>query len=313
MSSDRQIPRYYLYGEPAADVERDFLHVEPILLRSGPNGWLIRAHAHPDHMQLMLVTRGGGTVRIEDRAHAIPAPAIVVLPAGLVHQFEFLPGTDGYVITAALGWLALTCAGDPRLAGAVARPAVLGLEGSGIEAATTATFEELLREFVWEAPGRRSAIMALFLRLLVVVLRLGLERDAPAAGPGDRDRDLLAAYRALVERHYRDQRSAAFYAARLAVTPARLNAACKARCGQSATAVLHERILLEAKRLLLYTDHGVAEIGRMTGFDDPAYFSRFFARRAGLAPAPWRARAGGRQGAGPRPGADAAPDTGAGA
>ena len=53
-------------------------------------------------------------------------------------------------------------------------------------------------------------------------------------------------------------------------------------------AVLHERILLEAKRILLYTDHTVARVAHMTGFEDPAYFSRFFAQRTGQSPASWR-------------------------
>ena len=283
------IPNYYLYGDRQADVERDFLHVEPLIDRSGPHGWRIRPHAHPDHMQIMLIHGGGGTIRLEDTAQPIPTPAVLVLPAGCVHQFEFRPGTDGYVVTAALGWLNSAAAGDPRLAQAVARPAVLALADSGLDLPTViATFDWLLREFVWEAPGRRTAIMSLFMRLLVIVLRLGLAQDRPAPAPGDRDQDLLAGYRALIEQHYRDQRAPAFYAARLAVTPARLNAACKARAGRTATEILHDRILLEAKRLLVYTDHPVATVAHMTGFDDPAYFSRFFAQRAGTAPALYR-------------------------
>lgn len=287
MATRAAIPTYYLYGDRQADVELDFLHVEPILDRSGPHGWRIRPHAHPDHMQIMLIHGGGGSVRLEEVLHPIPTPAVLVLPAGCVHQFEFQPGTDGHVVTAALGWLNAATDGDARLAQAVARPAVLALAGSGLDLpGVTATFDGLLREFVWEAPGRRTAIMALFMRLLVVVLRLGIDRPAP--GPGDRDQELLAGYRALIEQHFRDQRAPAFYAARLAVTPARLNAACKARAARTATQILHDRILLEAKRLLVYTDHPVASVAQMTGFDDPAYFSRFFAQRAGSAPGPYR-------------------------
>lgn len=290
MSSDQPIPHYYLYGDSGADVERDFLHVEPILDRSGPHGWRIRPHAHPDHAQVFLIHQGGGTVRFEDRALAIPLPAVMVVPAGCVHQFEFQPGTDGYVVTAALGWLQAARAGDPQLAQVLADPAVLALEGSGIHEPTVIdSFDWLLREFVWSAPGRRTAIMALYLRILVIVLRLRVAHQALAGpAPLDRDQDLLVRYRALIERHFRKQRAPAFYADALAVTVARLNAACKARAGRTASAVLHERILLEAKRILLYTDHTVARVAHMTGFEDPAYFSRFFAQRTGRSPASWR-------------------------
>jgi AraC family transcriptional regulator, transcriptional activator of pobA len=52
---------------------------------------------------------------------------------------------------------------------------------------------------------------------------------------------------------------------------------------------LHDRVLLEARRLLAYTAAPVAEVARDLGFDDPSYFSRFFARRAGQAPQDYRA------------------------
>jgi len=287
------IPHFYLYGERDQDVELDFLHIEPILDRSGPLGWRIRAHAHPDHMQIMLVEGGGGTIRLEDRVHAIPTPAVLVLPAGCVHQFEFDPGTEGYVLTAALGWLNAAAAADPQLSRAVAHPAIFALTGSGIDIpAVLDTFQWLHREFVWSAPGRRSAIMALFLRLLVIVLRLGVSHEIADPSPASRDHDLLMRYRALVEAQFRNQRSPSFYAAELAVTTARLNAACKARAGRTATEILHERILLEAKRYLLYTDNGVAQVAHMTGFEDPAYFNRFFARRVGISPGQYRKTGG---------------------
>ncbi|WP_134679074.1 helix-turn-helix domain-containing protein [Paracoccus ravus] len=283
------IPQYYLYGDRDRDVERDFLHVEPILDRSGPNAWQIKAHAHPEHIQVLLVHRGGGTIRIEDATLAIPAPCILVLPAGCVHQFEFDPGTDGHVVTAALGFLSSVTSGDPRLAQAIARPAVLKITGSGVDLpATVDTFDWLLREFVWSAPGRRTAITALFLRILVIVLRLGMAQSGTETTVPDKDQDLVMRYRALIERDFRTERAPSAYAAALAVTTARLNAACRARADRTASEILYERILLEAKRYLLYTESSVAQIAHLAGFDDPAYFNRFFARRAGMSPGAFR-------------------------
>ena len=50
-------------------------------------------------------------------------------------------------------------------------------------------------------------------------------------------------------------------------------------------AMLHDRLMLEAKRCLIYTAWTIAEVGYALGFEDPAYFSRFFSRRAGVSPA----------------------------
>ena len=294
MASEAQsgIPHYYLYGDQDADVELDFLHMEPIRDRSGPNDWRIRPHAHPDHMQVLLVKSGGGTIRMEDRILPIPAPGILVVPAGIVHQIYFNPGTDGFVVTAALGCLKAATIADPRLAKAAQQPAAYPLEGTGVNiAAVQDTFEWLHREFIWSAPGRRTAIMAQYMRILVVVLRLYVTHDDPGMAAPDRDYDLLVRYRALLEEHFRNERSLTFYAGEMAVTQARLNAACKARAGKTASDLLYERIIIEAKRYLVYTESSVAQVAHMTGFDDPAYFNRFFTQRVGLSPGAFRKQA----------------------
>ena len=80
------------------------------------------------------------------------------------------------------------------------------------------------------------------------------------------------------------------YAAALHVSESRLRSACLALTGQSPIQLIHARILLEAKRRLHYTDGPVQEIAYALGFEDPAYFTRFFSRRAGLSPRAFRQR-----------------------
>lgn len=286
------IPHYYLYGDQSADVELDFLHIEPIRDRSGPNDWRIQPHSHPDHMQVLLVHGGGGTIRLEEQLLPIMAPGVLVIPAGIVHQIDFNPGTDGFVVTAALGCLKAATAGDARLASAAAQPSVYPLQGTGVSIPAVAdTFHWLHREFIWSAPGRRTAIMAQFMRILVIVLRLYVTHaDSGIAAP-DRDYDLLVRYRALLETYFRNQRSLSFYAGEMAVTQARLNAACKARAGKTASDLLYERVIIEAKRYLVYTESSVAQIAHLTGFEDPAYFNRFFTQRIGVSPGAFRKQA----------------------
>lgn len=286
------IPHYYLYGDQGADVELDFLHIEPLRDRSGPHDWRIRPHTHPDHMQVLLVRSGGGTIRMEDQTMPIPAPGILVVPAGIIHQIDFEPGTDGYVVTAALGCLKAAAASDPRLIKVAGHPAVYPLTDTGVSIpAVIDTFEWLHRDFIWSAPGRRTAILAQYMRVLVVMLRLYISYDDPGIAAPDRNYDLLVRYRSLLEGHFRSQRSLGFYARSLAVTQTRLNSACKARAGKTASDLLYERIIMEAKRYLVYTESSVVQVAHLTGFDDPAYFNRFFTQRVGLSPGAFRKQA----------------------
>jgi AraC family transcriptional activator of pobA len=241
---------------------------------------------------VLLVREGGGVIRMEDEVLSIDPPAVMVVPAGIVHQIDFHAGTDGFVVTAALGFLKTAAAGDPRLDAAVALPAVYPLEGTGLNiAAVEDTFAWLHREFVWSAPGRRTVIMAQCMRILVMILRLGITRDEAGSAAPTRDYDLTVRYRALLEANFREQRNLGFYANTLAVTRARLNAACKGRTGKTASDLLHERIIIEAKRYLVYSESSVAQVAHMTGFDDPAYFNRFFTQRVGISPGIFRKQA----------------------
>jgi AraC-type DNA-binding domain-containing proteins len=283
------IPRYFLYGDQLDDVELDFLHVEPIHERSGANDWTIRPHAHPDHIQILLVLSEGGSIRIEDRSYEIPTGSLVVVPAAMVHAIAFRPGTDGIVVTAATAYANAVAQNDKRFLQALAEPAVFPLANHGVNrAALVDTFEWLLKEYIWSAPGRRAAIMAQFLRVMVALLRLRSETEAPAPARTDRDYEILSRYRELIENHFRNERGLDFYAGAIGVSAQRLNQACKNRAGRTASELLHERVVIEAKRFLIYMEMTVAEVGYKLGFEDPAYFSRFFTQRVGCAPGLYR-------------------------
>ena len=78
------------------------------------------------------------------------------------------------------------------------------------------------------------------------------------------------------------------YVELLATTAHLLDRAARETFGQTVKGMVLERRLLEAKRLLVFTVRPVEDIGRELGFEDPAYFSRFFRNRVGEAPAVWR-------------------------
>ena len=92
----------------------------------------------------------------------------------------------------------------------------------------------------------------------------------------------------LVEMHYHEQWSVQQYAHLLGVSGVRLNAICHEMCQQTALQVIHQRLLLEAKRSLLYTVMTVANISDRLGFSEQAYFSRFFKRLTGSTPNAFR-------------------------
>jgi len=78
----------------------------------------------------------------------------------------------------------------------------------------------------------------------------------------------------------------------LQTSEARLRRACLAVTGRPPIELVHSRVLVEAERQLRYTSMPVTQVAYYLGFDDPAYFTRFFTRRMGLSPRAFRVRDG---------------------
>lgn len=97
-------------------------------------------------------------------------------------------------------------------------------------------------------------------------------------------------FQRLVETHFLELRLPGAYAELLHVTTNHLNALCKENLGKQAGEVIRERILLEAKRLLINVDLSVAEIAYRLNFSDNSYFTRFFKKHEGLTPDEFRKR-----------------------
>lgn len=285
-----EIPRYRLYGE--ADDARDLglLHVETIADRAPLHDWTIRPHRHRDLHQVMVVTAGGGVMDREGRQLPLTAPMLVSTPPVVVHGFRFDPGTEGFVVTLSAEGLsaALAAFGDPGLARAAAVAAHVPLSGDEADE-LLAAFAAIAREYRFPRPGGRAAMLARISLALVTVARAGVAGRQEPDGIAPGDAALFDRYRHLVEARFREQPRIGALAAELALGEGRLNAVCRRVSGRSAQEVLHARVMLEAKRSLVYTSMTVAEVAYALGFTDPAYFSRFFARRAGVSPAAYRA------------------------
>jgi AraC family transcriptional regulator, transcriptional activator of pobA len=286
------IPRFFLYGEPPRDADERFLHVETIADRSRLYEWRIRPHAHRDLHQILLIFTGGGQMQAETQTHSFRAPAMLIAPAGVVHGFAFEPETEGFVVTLADTLLRDLSREEVAFKHLFRAPACASLAADPTHTQELAdTVPKLRRELVWKAPASGAAAAGRLMTVLVSAVRaLHEPTGLDAAASGNARATLVARFREKIETHLRLALSIAQYAKALSVTPARLRAACLEVTGKPPARVLEDRLLLEAKRNLTYTNMTVAETAYYLGFTDPAYFSRFFSKHAGESPASFRKR-----------------------
>lgn len=94
----------------------------------------------------------------------------------------------------------------------------------------------------------------------------------------------LNAFNLLIDQFFKEEKLVTFYASKLNVSANYLNILCKKDLNISATGLIRQRVLLEAKRLLRVTDLSIKEIAFELGFVDHAYFSNFFKSQTGVTP-----------------------------
>lgn len=266
----------------------DCLHCEAIEVRGHLHDWTIPAHRHAGLHQFQLLRSGSAQVVLDQLPHRVIAPAVIVMAPGCVHSFDYEPGSSGLQVTLPSAMLARAFAGTPSLADGFGASRVIDRDAlAGSEDDVGELFVRLAAEFERAAPGRTEALQAHVALLAVSLLRCEHERQAAGAPAALRD-TLVQRYRALLEIHLRQHRPLGFYADALHVTPDHLSRACRGVTGLSALELMHDRLVLEARRLLAYTNAQIGEIATELGFTDPAYFSRFFTRRAGGSPLAYR-------------------------
>jgi AraC-like DNA-binding protein len=232
-------------------------------------------HAQPRH-RLYWVTRGQGRVTVNCITRGYGPNTAVFLPAGTQLALELPSQIQG---------LELSLPADAALDLPQA-PFHLRITDIEAQASLTSHLEKIERELAARAPAMDRALTAYGL-----LVSAWMERELSRAEGGilrERTHRLAELYAAEMERRFRSGRGVADYAADLAVTPTHLSRVCKEAAGRPAHALLTERVMHEARRLLLDTDMPAREVAETLGFSSAAYFTRAFTQASGHAPSEFR-------------------------
>ena len=277
--ANRTVQTYNLFGE-AGDLP-DVVHCETIAARSVLHEWEFAPHRHARLHQILLIESGGGQATLEGRVHALRPMRVINVPVGHVHGFSFKPGTQGWVLTVAAEMLDEVLTPSEDLRRVLAHSTVVR---------GTPQMRAAMQQIFAEFAGRDFA-RAHILRALSGVLIGLVARELAATGKttgGTMKSDLFRRFEALLEQHFLQHWTVSDYAAALSITSTHLSRLTRAATGHSASYLILDRVIREARRNLVYTNLPVSTIAYALGFNDPAYFSRLFSGAAGLSPRSFR-------------------------
>lgn len=288
----RQVPNYRLYREKTGESGDFWLHSETLPLRSRLHNWEISLHRHPALLQVFLVTAGEGELLGEAGTRPFRAPAALYIAPGATHGFRFSRDADGLVLTVLADRLPAVRAADPAIAAFLAgvRAAPLDAEAGPDGPLVADLARRIHEELHGNAPGRDILLDAMVTELLLRLGRLGARAAGPAGQEAgrERDRQRIGALGELIAAHCREHRPVGFYAERLGVSAAHLNRIARRETGASVQELAARHLLRAARRDLVFTPSPIQAIAYSLGFQDPAYFNRFFKRATGMTPGAFR-------------------------
>lgn len=239
--------------------------------------WRVEAMRSISEPMLLWFTKGQGRITIAGVTRGYTAHNAIFVPAGVMHGFEVGPQVFGTAVFFGRG-----C--DLTLPAA---PQHLRIREASVQQEVNLILDNIGREMDSTSPGHDRAVRH-HLGLLGVWLERQSLRASADAPPPDATRRLVARYADLLEREFRSGHGVQDFAAALSVTPTHLTRCCKQTCGRPASALLHDRVIFEARKLLTETEMPVGQIAASLGFTSPAYFTRAFQHLTGKSPTAFR-------------------------
>ena len=255
----------------------------------GEHQHLLTAHKHSFY-HLVFFTEGEGEQYIDFKKFSIKAGLIYFMIPGQVHNWNFKTPPDGYIINFSSTYFSSFLLDSDYLSrfnffSGQHESQVLELSLT-TQLHITSIFESILKEGLNASLANDDMVKTLLIQLFISAGRF--QRTLEPAIGSSYNHILVKSFQDLIEANYKHLKLPKQYASLLYITPNHLNAVCNDFLQISAGNLIRNRILLEAKRLLINLDLRIGEIAEELNFTDQSYFIKFFKKHEGVTPDKFR-------------------------
>lgn len=251
-------------------------------------------HLHCPHRHnfyhIVLFTEGGGTHSIDFETFEVKPWEIYFMVPGQVHSWSFEGRVDGYVVNFSSTYfqsflLVTDYLQKFNFFKGMVNDSVLYIPADW-QSSIEALFEEILNAYNQHKIFTEDYIRVLLLKMFIKISELVVIK--PVKYVSSYNYTLFKNFQQLIEQNYTTLRLPREYAQLLYITPNHLNSLCNDLLGMSAGEVIRNRVILEAKRLLVNLDLSITEISYQLNFNDNSYFTKFFKKYVGSTPEEFR-------------------------
>jgi AraC family transcriptional activator of pobA len=278
-----------LYGDNHLGFLPDFIHLEPLAERSKIYAWEISEHIHTDLFQVFLIQQGEGILISEKKELAIQGPCVLLIPPNILHGFTFDADIQGEVLTVSDTYLYTLFKDKPTLQESLQQlAAVLLPPNSPIFNDFMYWKNKIQEELFGDHIEKQLAIQSYFQMFFLELVRCKTAEQQPEIVHNNKTLGYFRRFQQLIHQSSQKHLTIKAYADQLHITQMHLNRICHTVAQTSALKVVQDFTINEAKKYLLNTSYSIAEIAYFLNFNDPAYFSRLFKKRVGVAPGEFR-------------------------
>ncbi|MDQ1162835.1 AraC family transcriptional activator of pobA [Chryseobacterium sp. SORGH_AS 447] len=246
-----------------------------------------KAHRH-DFYATILFTGGSGVHEIDFHTYEVSAGSLFFMSPGQVHSWELSDDIEGYIFFCSQDFYEMHYVNQKLrnfpFFGSVNFPRKLQLDISELNN-SVALMTALQKEYQSQEIMKDGMMLSLMSQIFIQSARL-FSRDSnhSAASASLSYFKHYQEFERLVEAHFTKEKSIAFYAALLNISPKHLNRITQTVVQKTATEIITERVVLEAKRMLMYLDESLVDIAFRLGYEEYSYFVRVFRKTSGMTP-----------------------------
>ncbi len=264
------------------------IHYDELENLAGFFGHNMPVHRHAQYLQIHYINRGDIDFHIDDKVYHVQGPACFFTPSSVPHSFQMDSTASGHVLTIhqSLVWGLIKEGLIQEFSHELNEGiciAATDLQQDLIPHWTrlTDTLDSIRTEWHLDLVGKQLSLDALVRLAIISIARLA-NRKAASLAVHNEDLRQFHRFTDLVEEHYKTHWQLPQYTEALGISESRLNQLCQKISNCSPKKLILDRLTQEAKRLLTFSTLTSKEICYELGFTDPAYFSRFFKRSAGV-------------------------------
>jgi AraC family transcriptional regulator, transcriptional activator of pobA len=278
-----------LYGDNLYSLLPDFIHHEPLELRSKMYNWEIKEHVHTELFQLFILKKGQGTLWNEQNETKLQGPCIVLVPPNTLHGFSFEPQITGEVLSFSVSFLETIFKQNPKILLHITNMLCIFFDKNDAVFGEIDKFKiQIINELNSSDVERQTLVQALFQLVFIKIYRFSLTKKNTFLNTDNRTIRYFQAFQQNIKISIRETKTIKQYAAALNITTVHLNRICNRLVQKSALQIVQDYIMMEAKKYLSTSDYTIAEVSYLLNFRDPAYFTRLFKKHTGVPPSEFK-------------------------